>query len=380
MKIVSFFESLKIGGWVEQIQATIWSGLFEQWHDVIYLVMQDHSPRNTYKGRIMSLDEEFIFGFWLQKIFSLFRLGHKVAQFCKNEQVDIIIGHGDFFYMAVAISKWLFWNRAKCIGVVHTTISIWPIFIRKALIFLLKQVDKVILISKQEYTTFLDTYWFQLNKIEMIYNSIDLDSIDEKCKEHLPKEFESLFSKKKFTFINIGRLTHQKNQKLLLKSFNELNVQYPKTQLIILWDWELRNELTNFTNTLSAKNNIHFLWNQSNIYPFLEHSDCFVLSSLFEGFWLVLVESMAVWKPIISTNCPSGPVEILSWVAWINYQVTKNAIICENNNSECLIFAMKEILLNERLRMLLSQQNLDRGKDFDTKCILRQWNELMKNV
>ena len=41
---------------------------------------------------------------------------------------------------------------------------------------------------------------------------------------------------------------------------------------------------------------------------------------------------------------------------------------------------MKEILLNERLRMLLSQQNLDRGKDFDTKCILRQWNELMKNV
>ena len=89
---------------------------------------------------------------------------------------------------------------------------------------------------------------------------------------------------------------------------------------------------------------------------------------------------MAVWKPIISTNCPSGPVEILSWVVWINYQVTKNAIICENNNSEGLIFAMKEILLNERLRMQLSQQNLDRGKDFDTKCILRQWNELMKNV
>ena len=56
---------------------------------------------------------------------------------------------------------------------------------------------------------------------------------------------------------------------------------------------------------LKAKDSIHFLGNQSNVYKFLARSDCFVLSSRFEGFPVVLIEATCIGIPIISTNCPT---------------------------------------------------------------------------
>lgn len=330
MKIVSFFESIKIWWWVEKVQANLSIWLVEKWYDFIHLVLDDKSPRNNYKWKIFSLNEKFIFWLWFKKIILLFHLWYKVSKYCKKEQVDVIIWQWDFFYMVVSLSKILFWNKSKCIWSIHTTIWIWPNYIKNILIFLLKKLDKIILISNEEYNTFINIYWFDKVKLELIYNSIDIKKID------LLKNEEVIdFNFNKFTFINIWRLTYQKWQDNLIKAFDRFNKKYPETQLIILWDWELKKEYTYLINNLNNKN-LYLLWNKDNVYKYLNKSDCFVLSSRFEGFWLVLIEAMSCNLPIISTKCPSGPIEILWWNYYDKYEKLENIILIENDNIDFL--------------------------------------------
>lgn len=365
MKIVSFFESLKIGWWVEKVQATVGTGLSDQWHEIIYLVLEDRKPRNTHKWRIMSLDEPFILGFGIMKIIALFRLGKKVANFCRIEQVDVILGQWDFFFMVVAMSKWIFNNKSKCIGVVHTTIGIWPIYVTKILIFLLKKLDKVILISHKEYNTFINEYWFTKWQLQIIYNSINTEEISLKSTELVPTEYTNLFNNSKFTYINIGRMTDQKNQSLLLDAFDKINSIYPNTQLIILGDGELKKTLEQQRINLSAAFDIHFLGNQANVFPFLKESDCFVLSSKFEGFPMVLLEvAYCASCPIISTNCPTGPNELISKEFLVNFS--------EDITQE-LAYKMEEIYLWKLSIPQAILKNKEKSLLFDDKKIKKKW-------
>lgn len=377
MKIVSFFESIKIWWWVENVQANLSRWLVEKWYDFTHLLLQDRTPRNDYKWKIVSLNEEFTFWFWIKKIISLFRLWYKVAKYCKREKIDAIIWQGDFFYMVVSISKILFWNRSKTIGVVHTTIWIWPKYIKSILIFLLKKFDKVILISKEELNTFISKYSFDKSKLELIYNPIDLDLINSKLSQPLSIEYDYLFNNWKFTFINVWRLTYQKNQKLLVQAFDEFYKQNKNSQLIILWDWELKVDLLDLKNSLESKDNIFLLWKQENIFPFLKKSDCFVLSSLFEGFWIVLIEAMVSKLPIISTKCPSWPTEILWWKINWEFEISDNAILTKNNSLKDIINAMNIVYNNSNIRNNFSLNNLNKVKIFNIKNNIKLWNELL---
>lgn len=369
MKIVSFFESIKIWWWVEKVQANLSKWLVSLWYDFTHLVLEDRIPRNDYSWEIFSMNEKFIFWFWIKKIISLFRLWYKVAKYCNKEKVDVIIWQWDFFYMIVSVSKILFWNKSKCIWVVHTTIWIWTNYIKKVLIFLLKKLDKIVLISKEEHNTFINEYWFKKEKLEIIYNSIDLDEIEKKLESKLAKEYEYLFNNKKFTFINVWRLTYQKNHKLLIQAFDNLYSKYNDIQLIVLWDWELKEELLNLKDSLISKNDIHFLWNQENIFPFLKKSNCFVLGSLFEGFPMVLLEVVSSNLLIISTNCQTWPNEIIDKKFLVNL---------DENILSNLSNKMQEVYLNiacSKFQILLNENKLNL---FSQDTNIHNWDKLLK--
>ena len=158
---------------------------------------------------------------------------------------------------------------------------------------------------------------FDFNKIKKLSNS--------KSKSFYPKNCLKL--------ISIGRITEQKDQITILKSLVILKRKKIKFKFILIGKGHLRNNLEKFVRENGLKKNVKFLGYRSNPFSILKQADIFILSSLYEGSPNVLVEALFLRKKIVTTNCPTGPNEILSkkthgeFFKIKNYQQLANKII-----------------------------------------------------
>jgi glycosyltransferase involved in cell wall biosynthesis len=112
-------------------------------------------------------------------------------------------------------------------------------------------------------------------------------------------------------YIWVGRLTAQKDVFTLLRGFAQALKQGIPEHLLIVGDGEDRPELEALQRELKLEERIHFLGHVANPYPLIDSARSLILSSIFEGFAYTPIEAMALGVPVISTSCPSGPVEIL---------------------------------------------------------------------
>lgn len=112
-------------------------------------------------------------------------------------------------------------------------------------------------------------------------------------------------------YICIGRLTKQKNFKLIINSFKEILLYKKNFKVLILGDGEEFNYLNKLIKKYNLEKNIFLIGFKENIYEFLNNSKCFILSSLWEDPGWVLIEAIYSNTFVISSDCPSGPKEIL---------------------------------------------------------------------
>ena len=162
---------------------------------------------------------------------------------------------------------------------------------------------------------FINSFDFKIESIGIyknqvcIYNPFNKYDVEKKSK----KKISFNFFKNDDSFlniINIGRMTDQKDQMLILKSLNNLKDRI-KFRCLILGKGVNYSNLRNFIIHNKLKKHIKLLGFQSNPYPYIKKSNLFVLSSRFEGLPNVLLEAQYLNKFIISTDCPTGPKEIL---------------------------------------------------------------------
>jgi glycosyltransferase involved in cell wall biosynthesis len=113
----------------------------------------------------------------------------------------------------------------------------------------------------------------------------------------------------------VGRLTRQKDFQTLIKAFSLLD-ETIVAKLVILGEGELRQELEKLAATLNISERVVMPGFVSNPYAWMRAADLFVLSSAWEGLPTVLIEAMACGTPVVSTDCPSGPAEILEAGKW----------------------------------------------------------------
>ena len=140
-----------------------------------------------------------------------------------------------------------------------------------------------------------------LNKKEILYNS------KKKINLNLLKQ------KNKFKILNIGRFTDQKDHYTLLKSAKILRDKYNLNfVLIIMGRGKNEKNIKNFIKRNNLSQNVKVIGFKTNPYKFIRYCDLFVLSSRFEGLPNVLLEAITLKKFIISSNCPTGPSEILN--------------------------------------------------------------------
>jgi len=193
------------------------------------------------------------------------------------------------------------------------------------------QSEKIIANTKDTANDILKHINVPKEKVVVINNPLVNERITKLSKEPINDLKYSKITKPRI--ISVGRLVYQKNYEFLIKCFKQVKKTLPEASLIILGTGPLKNQLITLVKELDLDNEVHFLGFVNNPYKYLKNSDVFVLSSFFEGFGNVLVEALAVGLPIVSTDCPGGPREILdngnygTLVPLNNVDAMTNAII-----------------------------------------------------
>ncbi|WGE33532.1 CDP-glycerol glycerophosphotransferase family protein [Actinobacillus genomosp. 1] len=148
-----------------------------------------------------------------------------------------------------------------------------------------------------------ERFSLDINKFDYCDNVQDPESTIIKSKEELSTEDEKYFENcKGKIFINLARLSPEKDQAKLIRSFRILVNKYPNSRLLILGDGPLYNDLSNLIKELNLESNVFLVGIRFNPFPFLKRADCFVLSSNHEGQPMTLFEAMILEKPIIATD------------------------------------------------------------------------------
>lgn len=144
------------------------------------------------------------------------------------------------------------------------------------------------------------------DKFRVIHNPIAVTEIRRQAEEPVdvpPTTYPLL--------VAVGRLDPQKNLPLLFRAIARV-VQEQPVMLYVLGEGRERPHLEALIQSLGLQAYIHLLGFQHNPYAYLKQADLFVLSSDYEGMANVLVEALAVGAPVVATDCPYGPREVLA--------------------------------------------------------------------
>lgn len=175
----------------------------------------------------------------------------------------------------------------------------------------LNKYDKIVLLCNDMKKDYIEIFPKLKNKFHKIYNFLDLDRIDkmkEDYSDFSEKEKEML---KENYCIKIARLDYPKDFDTLIKAFKILKDRDINEKLYILGEGEQRKNLEKQIKENGLEETIYLMGKKKNPYAFLNNADIFIHSSKREGFGMVLIEAMACEKLVVSSDCMTGPREIL---------------------------------------------------------------------
>ena len=175
------------------------------------------------------------------------------------------------------------------------------------------QADGVVAASKGVADDLASVIGLERERIEVVYNPIDISHVATLSKEPLqhPWYIEGSLP----LIVAAGRLTRQKDYPVLIHAFAIVRANRP-SRLMILGEGEARGELEALVRELGLGDDVAMPGFVDNPFAWMRRSSLYVLSSAFEGFGNVLVEAMACGTPVVSTDSPSGPAEILGKGRW----------------------------------------------------------------
>ena len=198
-----------------------------------------------------------------------------------------------------------------------TTVSIdlanRPLFDRTLQRFSMKHLYKkaatILMPSKDAADDFARLSHIPRDVIQVVPSPVVSDHIYRQAK--LPVEHPWLGEKTAPIIIGVGELGGRKDFSTLIRAF-ALIYKARRARLIILGKGRKKEQLQNLVSDLCISNAVDFPGFTPNPYRFMSRSDVFALTSRWEGMPLVLIEALALGIPVVATNCPSGPREILA--------------------------------------------------------------------
>ena len=283
----------------------------------------------------------------------------------KNGEFDLFI---DYDGMAMKYAEKI--NINKKIVWQHTALSKEKNLLRMKK--RLAKYDKVILICDEMKNMYVEFFPELKNKFERLYNFLDLKRIEKMKEDKTELTLEDKKIIKEKYCIKVARLDFPKDFDTLIEAFNILKGKNITEKLYIIGEGEQRKDITKKIKELRLEEQVFLLGKKNNPYIWMKNADIFVHSSKREGFPAVLLEAMACEKMVISSECPTGPKEIL--------ENGKDGELYPVGSSEVLAQKLEEYLLKPMLKEKYIFNANNRINDFEKNKILREYKEFIDKI
>ena len=176
-------------------------------------------------------------------------------------------------------------------------------------------------------------------KVKLLYDPvIEVSKIKKKIKEKNNFEFKNYF-------LAAGRLTKQKNFIFLCKAFQQVLAKYPDYKLLIAGEGEDGNKIKNYIIKHNLEKNIFLINYVDNIFPLIKDAEAFILSSLWEDPGFVIIEAAFCRKIVFSSNCLTGPREII--------KNDHNGFLFESNNIKSFLQNFDKLIKKKKDKQIL---------------------------
>ncbi|MFR5264935.1 glycosyltransferase [Clostridium sp.] len=383
-KIGILVPSLSDGG-AEKVAANL-SIIYDELGYDVYLLLYENRVTFDYKGKIIDLGIRRRSG--VGKLLKDYEIYKKLKAIKKQYDFDIVISHLPKTDLMNCLTK----KNDKVITTIHNNIDIdYPSYMKKLLPYIIKKSDLIASVSMIG-ENYLKNNYGAMN-VKTLYNPQMTEDIINKSKETVEELSKEFFNGT--VLINVGRLDTQKGQWHLIRAFKRVVEFDNNSKLIIVGRGPYEEKLKNLSKNLGLEKNIHFTGFNSNPYKFIKNSTIYVGTSLYEGFGMTLIEGMSLGLPIISTDCISGPREIIEpkridgtieYGEELQYGIlTKPFDSSEDLESLELSESEEELgriiiklIKDKELIDRLKEKSLKRCKDFDYKEIKKVWSKELK--
>lgn len=379
------------GGGAERAAANLSKDLSDV-YNVYLIVFDSNNISYQYDGELVDIgikSAKSYFG----KIIVYFKRCFKIKKIKKEKNIDITISfmpHVNLYNVLskvkdktiISIRNFMTKRGTSRIGRLQMDIA-------------RKLSNKTVACAEGVREDLIENFGYNSNSVVAIYNSCDNDWLrnDNKHVDDLISQFD--FNKP--TIVNVGRLDYQKGQWHLIRAFSEVIKQIPDCQLVIFGDGELNEQLKEYAKKLGVSKNIFMFGYVKNHHKFMEKCDVFVCSSLYEGIANLVLEALAFNMPVVSTDCFSGPGEILNEqvhndfkdVLPAKYGILTSRFSEKKFDVNDLEFENSDYNLARGILMLLQDKELaleyknkgnERIKDFLPEKIKKKWIDLIENL
>lgn len=303
-KLIIFMPSIE-GGGVEKNLFIISNYLALKLKKVT-LITASHNYKNYFNNNVQIINPTYKFWNSLSRRTKYFVcLVLLLKKILLNKNVVILSFQANIY--CILLSK-IF--NIKIITRSNSSPSGWSKNLLKKILYkkILNMADKVI-VNSQEFKHEMKIH-FSL-KTECIYNPLNNKEIIFLSKKKNNYNY-FIKNKKYLKILTIGRLVDQKDQITILKALNIIKNKI-NFRMLIIGKGNNKKMLEDYIINNNLKEKVKLIGFQKNPYKFIKLCDLFILSSVYEGLPNVLLESICLKKFVISSSCPTGPKEILSY-------------------------------------------------------------------
>ena len=377
MKVLVLHGHLSMGG-EERVLLNVLKNLVELNYDVDLLITWNHKENNLFENEIpKKVNYEFLFNNYDGKskiIKEIYRLWakltylKKVEKIIKEKKYDIVIDYSSNLLkynnldIKVPVFAWIHFSLTFGEKLSADKIEKY----KKQY----KKYDKILAICDTMRDEFVEILGMEKNKVDLVYNPIDLEAIRKKA-ETIDKKYENYL--KQDYFLQVSRLTEQKQPEHLVDIYYKLKQQGIKEKLYFIGNGEKIELIKQKIREYNLKNDVVLLGQIENPYPFFKNAKLFVHTAKYEGLPTVLLESLTLGTPVVSYDCPTGPKDRLG-------QNSEYGKLIPLNDKDTFVKEVYKLMKNDEKYENYRKISLVRADDFSLQNNKAKLQALIENI